>query len=206
MAKANGTTRKRGGTKFPILDRDFRPKILNQCETQTDRGLIKLLFATGMHISAALEVTPESVLKEGKRKKVKWRRPKTERMLQVYLLPTDIEDIEFWAALSPTRKKSDTYWFRRIGELARNAGYDDVSTMTFRHTKCCTLLARGWPDSLVAAFLGCTVQVVQRNYSKMKEDEMYRLDAEAMSKEFDYGEQVIDATVPGDDEAPPKSE
>lgn len=205
MAKPKNT-RKRGGTKFPILDPDFKKKMLGSAETAEERGLIRILAVSGMHISSVMSLMGENIITIGDKKKLSWNRPKTHRYMEVTIPRRDLDEIVQFTKLTKRQRKSQSWYYRRIGAIAKDAGYDKVSSMTFRHTKCVDLLRKGWDMVFVADFLGCTVDVVRRNYSKMQAEQLYEMEEKAAADEdaaeiaVAQGQTILKETEYGSDE------
>jgi len=158
-----------GATKFPVLDEAFLPKMIEVCDSDFERGLIYTLFYTGMHGSCLIEVTEKNLVKEGPRMYIQWTRPKTKKTMRC-LLPNDkLPFIKEFLNHSKKLIQGYNYILKRLGA---KAGFDGISTMTFRHTKCVRSLRDGFGIYEVPHVMGCTLDVVARNYSKMTEEQL----------------------------------
>lgn len=154
-------------TKFPILDDAFDAKMLEACYDDVDRGMVRLLSLTGMHVSSLCKLGPSSLKMRGTLSYISWVRPKTNKTMEA-LVPVAYrrEVITFLHARRLTRFGYDAH----IKQIADRAGYSGISSMTFRHNRCVRAIAEheGNP-MLVAQIMGCTAEVVFRNYSKLSE-------------------------------------
>jgi site-specific recombinase XerD len=163
-----------GQRKFPVLDEDFELKIVGACKNAIERGLIKLLLASGMHIRDCVDLKRKDIKTEGSRRYVRWARTKTARGLQAPIRREDLEDI--LAYLDRRRKLSIRQHQLMIRDIGQKAGYEDVSPMTFRHTLCVKLIKGGWSIPEIAQRLGCTQDVVIQNYAILREDQLFERD------------------------------
>ena len=167
-----------GATKFPVLDADFRLKVLGACSDDEERGLLGILIITGMHISCiskpekqedrALHVRPK-IVKEGKDSYIVWSRPKTKRTMKKLIPREMLQTIE---AFLKMREKTARWYNDVIKAVCARAGYEGVSSMTIRHTYCLSKLKDGYSIYEMPHEMGCTLNVVARNYSKLREDQM----------------------------------
>lgn len=153
-------------TKFPILDDDFLLKMIGACRDQGERGIIRILDLSGMHVSSLRNV---KVVTKGSRKYLSWVRPKTNRTMECLVPPDNLDDILGFLAHKPHSREQ----YRRIvKEIGARAGYESISPMTFRHNRCIrSIKAHDHNPFIVAQDMGCSVDVVFRNYSKLKEIE-----------------------------------
>ena len=158
-----------GATKFPVLDEAFLPKMIEVCESDFERGLVYLLYYTGMHGSCLIGVHKENLIREGPRTYIQWTRPKTSKTMRC-LLPK--EKLPFIEAFLEHPKKIIQGYNYMLKRLGHKAGFDGISTMTFRHTKCVQSLKDGYGMYQVPHVMGCTLDVVARNYSKMTEEQL----------------------------------
>jgi integrase len=160
-----------GKTKFPVMDEAFLPKMIEVCDSDFERGLVYLLYYTGMHGSCLIQVHKENLVKEGPRIYIQWIRPKTSKTMRCLLPKDKMPAIE--AFLEHPKKIIQGYNFilRRLG---KRAGFDGISTMTFRHTFCINSMNEGYGMFLVQHRMGCTLDVVARNYTKMTEEQLAR--------------------------------
>jgi len=161
-----------GKTKYPILDTAFLPKLIEQCTDDIERGLVYVLYYTGMHGSCLQEITEKSLIKEGPRYYLEWSRPKTHKTMRC-LVP--LEKIATITAFLQAKKKTIQGYNFRIKRIGSKAGFDGISTMTFRHTRCIRALRdEGYGLYMVPHVMGCTPEVVARNYTKMTEEQLDR--------------------------------
>ena len=173
-----------GATKYPIIDRDVKLKMLGACNDDEERGLVLLLLNSGMHplvFSSAREKGEKArerpkIIRDGKERMLSWKRPKTNRsLISLHLPKDDILIIEKFLTMRPKSNKHYDEMLRRIGE---KAGFDDVSCMTLRHTYCIFLLrpkdqgGKGMTIYEVPHWMGCTLDVVARNYSIMSGNQL----------------------------------
>ena len=175
-----------GVTKYPIMDEGFALKVLGACKDVEERGLVKLLMLTGMHISVITGVdfiskkkstfgqrivrpplSSSDVIKQGSQYIVRWIRPKTTKTLEHYIPKADIEDIK---AFLEMKHKTRQHYFNMVKAIGERAGYDSVSPMTFRHNRCIRALTienrQIWE---IPHVMGCTLEVASRNYSKKRD-------------------------------------
>jgi len=154
-------------TKYPILDDAFDAVMLEACYGGAERGLIRILSLTGMHVSALCKLTPASIIPRGSLSYIAWKRPKTNKTMEALLPKRYHEDVYAFIASRRLTRWAYNIKLKQIGE---RAGYPGISTMTFRHNRCVRAIKehQGNP-MLVAQIMGCTVDVVFRNYSKLSE-------------------------------------
>ena len=119
-----------------------------------------------MH-GSILSVLSESNLKhEGNSYYIYWKRTKTHRDMEAPI-PTD--KLPIIKSFLSGRKKSIQWYNILLRNIGKNAGYDDVSTMTFRHTRTVRLIKEGTPLPAIAQIMGCSNEVIMRNYGKLTE-------------------------------------
>jgi len=80
-----------GYRKYPILDEDAELRLLGACRTPEERGIVKILLISGMHISSCVSLTTDNIKKRGSRCFLEWSRTKTRRG-GVQVLPRVVED------------------------------------------------------------------------------------------------------------------
>ncbi len=127
-----------------------------------------------MHISCVSsdsDLPPPKMVKRGSRHYVEWKRTKTKKTLSFQVPPEYREDIEVF--LKDHRRKTRRHYYNKVGEFGDRAGYEEIPN-TFRHTKCVELLRKDYHPVEVAHKLGCTLDVVVRNYSQLREDQSLR--------------------------------
>jgi len=158
-----------GATKFPVLDEAFLPKLIEVCDNDFERGLVYMLYYTGMHGSCLIQVRKENLIREGQKTYIQWTRPKTSKTMRCLLPKDKLPIIEIFLEHPKKIIQGYNYILKRLG---RRAGFDGISSMTFRHTKCVRSLRDGYGIFEVPHLMGCTIDVVTRNYSKMTEDQL----------------------------------
>lgn len=163
-----------GVTKYPVLDEQFLIKMLGSCSDDEDRGLVLVLHLTGMHISSLCDLKPSNLNKQGSKTYVQWVRPKTNKTLQAQVPREHIEVIKAFLGM---RRKSRQHYYNVLRAIGDKAGFDEVSPMTFRHNRCLRALTKeGYSIFEAPQVLGCTLDVVVRNYSKLREDQLMKDD------------------------------
>lgn len=161
-----------GAKKYPVLDEMFLPRMIEQCERDELRGLIYTLYYTGMHGSMLTKITEKNLIKQGERFYMEWQRPKTQKTMRAQVPSTKIVPI---TAFLKSKKKSMRFYNYVLEGLGTDAGFDGISTMTFRSTRCLRMIRaeqRTLPE--VCQELGCTMDVAMRAYSKLREDQLAR--------------------------------
>lgn len=159
-------------TKYPILDENFKLRMLAACKDEEEKGLILLLDLTGMHISSLCKLTPKNLLRQGNVTHIEWIRPKTNKTLPARIPDEDLETIQFFLK---KRRKSRQYYHQIVRRIGIKAGFDGVSPMTFRHNRCLRALnEEGYSIFEVPQIMGCTLDVAVRNYTKLREDQLFR--------------------------------
>lgn len=161
-----------GRTKYPVMDPDFYIKMMGACSNDEDRGIIAVLDLTGMHVSSLCSLGPESLIRQGSNRYIRWIRPKTNKNLQALVPPDRVQTIEKFLKM---RRKTRQYYHFLVKKIGMTAGYEDISPMTFRHNRCLrSLTVEEMPLFAVPQVMGCSLDVVVRNYSKLHEDELAR--------------------------------
>ena len=148
------------------MDEAFLPKMIEQCRDDKERGLVYILYYTGMHGSCLREISLESLVREGPKTYLNWKRTKTKKTMQVLIPKDKLDPVK---AFLESKKQSLQWYNVLLKRMASRAGYDRVSTMTFRHTRCIREIREGTPVFLVHHKMGCTLDVVARNYTKMED-------------------------------------
>ena len=162
-------------TKYPIIDQDFFPKMLAESHNDKERGMVIILYYSGMHVSNLIELTPSDFKKEGGLYRLEWRRKKTAKAMSCIVPNRFLEPVRTFLE---ARKPSRQYVHRVIKEIGHNAGYDDISPMTFRHSKCVRAFmpkeqgGDGHPFFVVNQIMGCSMGVVVRNYAQMTDRQL----------------------------------
>lgn len=158
--------------KYGITDDSFLAKMIEQCDNDRDRGLVYILYFTGMHGSCLSTLTLDSLKHEGDKVYIRWRRTKTKKQMEAPLPKDKLPIIETFLT---ARKRSIQWTNIALKDIGQRAGFDDVTTMTFRHTRCIQLIKKGIPLSVIAEVMGCTVGVIIRNYGKLTETQKREL-------------------------------
>lgn len=168
-----------GSTKYPIIDREVKLKMLGACKNDRERGLVLLLLNTGMHPSVFSSPRKRNgkprerpkIVKEGIIRYIEWKRPKTNKTLRS--LPIRKDEITLIEAFLKCPTQSNKHYDTILEGIGRRAGYDGVSCLTMRHTHCIWLLrakdegGAGFTIYQIPHFMGCTLEVAARNYSIM---------------------------------------
>jgi len=164
-----------GVTKFPVIDPDFILKVLGACRDEEERGLVRILDLTGMHVSSLCSLSPQSILKRGTKSYITWKRPKTNKTLEALIPPKMLPDIQ---GFTTKKRHSRQHYLRMTREICRRAGYEGISPMTFRHNRCIRASKEGYSLMEIPQVMGCSLEVVIRNYSKLREDQLTKGDEE----------------------------
>lgn len=139
------------------------------CRNDEERGLVRVLDLTGMHVSSLRNA---QLVKRGAKTYVQWIRPKTKKTLESPPVPSQsLPDIE---AFFKVKRHSRQAYYDDAKEIAAKAGYESVSPMTFRHNRCVRLAKQGVPLTEIAQIMGCSEAIIIRNYSKLREDQLYQ--------------------------------
>ena len=161
--------------KYPVIEKDFILKMLGACINDEQRALIFILWASGMHISSAIKLEPKNLVTEGEKYYLEWIRPKTNKTLRIEI---EKDYITLVRSFLEIRKRSRIHYFLLIRHIGRRAGYDAISPMTFRHTRCVRALMKieeggeGYGLFEVPHLMGTTPDVVARNYSQIPREEL----------------------------------
>jgi integrase len=173
-----------GATKYPIIDRDVRLKMLGACNNDEQRGLVLLLYNTGMHPSCFCSPRSKAgecrrdqvrVTKEGGKYYIAWTRAKNSKGLKLPIPRDDATPIKAFLAMRP---KSNVHYNNLLKRIGERAGYDNVSCSTMRHTFCIRALTPvnegglGLSFHEAAAIMGCTLEVLYRNYAQLRMDQI----------------------------------
>lgn len=141
--------------------------MIGACIDEQERGLIRILDLSGMHVSALRNV---SIASRGNRNYLTWKRPKTNKTLEVLIPPDNLVDIQGFLA---HKRHHRTQYYRIVKQIGKKAGFEGLSPMTFRHNRCIrSIEAHQGNLFVVSQDMGCTWQVVVRNYSKLSEEQM----------------------------------
>lgn len=162
-------------TKYAIIDPDFFPKVLAEARSDKERGMVIILYFSGMHASSLTELNRSNLKKAGNTHRLEWRRTKTGKAMSCVIPSRFIEPVNVFLE---SRKPSRQYIHRVIKELGSKAGYDGISPMTFRHTRCVRAFmpkeqgGEGMPFFAVSQIMGCSISVVVRNYAIMTDQQI----------------------------------
>ena len=157
------------GAKFGITDEAFLPKMIEACSDDEERGMVYILFYTGMHGSILTKLTLENLMRQGDEHYLRWARPKTKRLMEA-LMPTD--KLPIIVSFLKNRKKSLQWYNVLLGRIGTRAGFDGVSSMTFRHTFCIRLILDGMPLPFIRQKMGCTAEVIERAYGRLTPEQL----------------------------------
>jgi hypothetical protein len=159
-----------GTTKYPVLDPAFLAKMIAECRDDEERGMVFILHYSGMHGSCLTLLTKESLFREGEKTYLQWHRTKNKKTMRCLLPKERLSIVEVF--LNSKKKTIQCYnnWLKQMG---KRAGFDGISTMTFRHNRCLRAATEeGYSLLLIPQVMGCSMDVVARNYSKLKEDQL----------------------------------
>lgn len=159
-----------GKTKFPILDKDFLNKMRGACKNKKERAVLMILALTGMHVSSLMKLTAKNLIQKGRSYDLEWVRPKTAKTLSMNLsINVPDEDFEAIKEFLESKKKSRQWYWKMVRDIGKRADYDGISPMTFRHTRCIQMIRDDYPLLTIPHLMGCTMDVVEKNYSKLAE-------------------------------------
>lgn len=160
--------------KFAITDPAFLAKMIEQCRDDEERAWVYILYYTGMHGSLVRTLTPENLFREGDKLSLRWKRTKQNsaiiKTVDAYV-PMDKQGL-ITSFLASKRKKSLRWMNYRLAEMGKKAGFDGVSTMTFRHTLCVKLALDGVPLPVIQQKLGCTAGVIYNAYGLLTPEQL----------------------------------
>jgi integrase len=157
-------------TKYPILDGVFDAKMIEACFDDVERGMIRLLIITGMHVSSLCNLKPSMLSRRGVMTYIVWVRPKTKKTMEARIDKQYVADVE---AFLKVRRLCRVGYDDKIKNIAKRAGYDGISAMTFRHNRCIKAIKdHDGNPMLVAQVMGCSAEIVFRNYSKLSEQQL----------------------------------
>lgn len=174
-------------TKFAILDDNFFPRMMSEARNDKERGMVAILYYSGMHASSLLTLNRSNLKRIGSNHRLEWRRTKTARAMSCAIPSRYNEPV---IAFLESRKPSRQYIHRVVKELGQKAGYDDISPMTFRHTRCVRAFmpkdqgGDGLPFFAVNQIMGCSMGVVVRNYAIMADHQLYSDVTESKEEEL----------------------
>ncbi|MCJ7817014.1 MAG: hypothetical protein MUP55_04115 [Candidatus Aenigmarchaeota archaeon] len=189
-----------GKIKYPILDKDFLLKMLLACIDDRQRALIYILWLTGMHISSMTRLTPQNLKVEGGKTYLMWQRPKTQMTLRSEIPK---EYVRVVVPFLESKKASRQHYHTIIKGIGQRAGFDDVSPMTFRHTRCLRALRKpedggeGYSVYEAPFVMGTTLDVAARNYAQLPREELEK------HKMAEMDDRILDILL--HPEAPPET-
>lgn len=152
--------------KYGVRDKMFYTKMRASAWNTESLSIAVIFELTGMHVWSMQRLTPESIHKEGGDRVLYWVRPKNYKTLN-RLLPSN--DVDLVKSGLEFRRKSRTFYWDVVKNLGKRAGFDDISPMTYRHQRCVWLLWHGYSVWEVPHIMGCDLDIVMKNYTKMKE-------------------------------------
>ncbi len=142
---------------------EFYEALLSACRTDPERGVVMLLWRTGMHASTLVG------LKYGlwQDNTVTWRRPKTNKRLSATLPKSEARLIRKCESrgLLPNTTRTLGRWVQRIG---LRAGYPGICPLTLRHSRAIFLLDKGMSINRVSSLLGCSWNVLEKHYAQIE--------------------------------------
>ena len=156
-------------TKYGITDEAFLPKMIESCSDDEERGLVYILSYTGMHGSLLKSLTLANLTKQGDKHYLRWPRTKTGRMMEADIPENKLPIIESFLR---NRKKHLSWYNTLLRRIGTRAGFDAVSTMTFRHTLCIRLILDGMPLPFIRQKMGCTTEVIERAYGRLTPEQL----------------------------------
>jgi hypothetical protein len=152
--------------KYGYRDEAFYTKMRAAAWSEESLGVAVIFELTGMHVYSMMRLSPLSLKKEGDYHTLYWDRPKTYRTLNAPITGRDLIIVKNFL---PMRRKSRTHYYDIVKKLGERAGFPECSPMTYRHQRCIWLLRHGYTVWEVPHVMGCTLDVVMKNYTKMKE-------------------------------------
>jgi len=155
--------------KYPIVDEDFLIKSKGACNDDEEMGLLFIGFFFGMHPWSITQLNPESIKIEGKKHYLYWVRPRNHKTMRGEIPKEILSTIKNF--INNYRRKTRQQYDNIIRAICKRAGYDNVSMMTLRHTHCLYQHTnRGVPLFSLHHVMGCTMEVVGRNYTQSIEE------------------------------------
>jgi hypothetical protein len=160
--------------KFPVLNGDctdidplFLVRMLGACHDGYERGLVRILDLTGMHVSKLRTV---KLVKQGDHEQLEWERTKTSTGLSRRVPKEAQDDVHAFLEHRPVSRQ---HYRDLIVAISDRAGYEGVSPMTFRHNQTISSLKRHHYNPIVTAQdMGCDYQIVLRNYAKLSQEQI----------------------------------
>jgi integrase len=167
----------RSTSKRAIFDTKVQEALLTGADPVTELAPIWLMMKTGMHPENLKRLTKNSIEHDEQGWWLQFKRAKNDKPRRE-LLPDKIGPvIDEWIRRRGRPKTHQGYWdmARRVG---LRIGLKGISPMTLRHTACIIFL-RQYRDHtdrlmLIATRMGCSQDIVAKNYIDMDEWERTR--------------------------------
>ena len=165
--------------KSAIFREEDQQRMLDACESNDEYVIVYLMMKYGVH--------PIDCVYRDKMKydgtMLRWPRCKTGLLREFLIAPSFKPKLEEW--LAHGRRYSIDGIGDKVRTIAKRAGLKGVTPMSLRHTAALMLLHkwRGHADAvqLAAEQLGCTEEVLRRNYVALKDWIQIREDEERCS-------------------------
>jgi|GEM_PF-4197286 len=174
-------------TKFAIIDENLFPRMMAEGRNDRERGMIVILYFSGMHVSSLISLNASNLKKAGSSYRLEWRRMKTARAMSCTIPSKYVEPV---TAFLVAKKPSRQYIHRIVKVMGSRAGYEDISPMTFRHSRCVRAFlpkeqgGEGLPFFVVNQLMGCSMGVVMRNYAMMTDQQIHHDDSPENDEEI----------------------
>jgi integrase len=153
--------------KYPESDPDFYMKVRGACQNDFERGLVIILQHTGMHISCLMSLEPSQLDAKGD---IYWNRVRTDRQMRARVPKGDLSLVEKWIKTWGSSKRSKRWARYVLKRIGKDAGFPDLSPMSFRMQKSATLLDENMQPHEVCHRLGCSLNVLMDSYAQLKDD------------------------------------
>lgn len=157
-------------TKSAITDEGFLARILEHCSDDVERGWLITLYVSGMHGASLRTLSIDNLHREGDRYFLKWRRTKTKKLLEVEIPFEKLDLVRTF--LQHPRKPSLRWMNHKLHAWGKLAGYDGLSTMTFRHSRCARMILEHRPERVIRQAMGCSSEVIDRAYGKLTPEQL----------------------------------
>jgi integrase len=145
------------------LNQEQADKLLQSAPEGVIRRIVRLLLWTGMH--PAVLSSPKHFELAISRGNLTWLRPKTLKRC-LFQIPSEMEETINTILHNDLGKSVRTYR-NYIYTAARNAGLDDVSPLTLRHTATVLRLKHGERPEAVMNMLRCSSEVLWGHYAQV---------------------------------------
>lgn len=153
-------------TKAAIFDPAKQAALLTACVEEEEWCTVWIILNTGMHPKNLVRLGPSNVDVKSGEWFLQYQRVKNDKARR-YMLPPDVgERLRVFVAKRKRVQSTKGVWgiVKRVGA---RVGMPDVSPLSLRHTFCINLLREHDDIHLVAQEMGCSVQVVMRNYADL---------------------------------------